>query len=137
MPRSLLLLLAAALLVLGGCATSKKNDGMTNTLNRYGSTVRWGDFETASMFLDPKYREEHPLTSLELSRYQQLRVTAYDDGNGPTPSGENEVTQVVQIGVTNVNTQAERMIIDRQVWRYDAAKNQWWLVSGLPNVTPQ
>ncbi|TCV96062.1 hypothetical protein EC912_102411 [Luteibacter rhizovicinus] len=132
-----LLLLAAALVLLAGCTSAKRSDGLTATLNRYGSTVRWGDFQTAEQFVDPKYREEHPMTSLEASRYAQLRVTAYDDGSGPTPSGENEATQVVQIGLTNINTQAERMIVDKQIWHYDAEKNRWWLMSGLPNVNPQ
>ena len=49
--------------------------------------------------------------------------------------GENEVRQVVRIGIINVNTQAERTVVDQQTWRYDPDKHLWWLVSGLPDVS--
>jgi hypothetical protein len=64
-----------------------------------------------------------------------VRVTGYDDGAGPVPDGENEVRQVVQIGLVNINTQSERTVVDRQTWRYDPEKKRWWLMSGLPDIT--
>ena len=48
---------------------------------------------------------------------------------------DNEVSQIVEIGLVNINTQAARSIIDKQLWRYDAKANHWWLVSGLPDIT--
>jgi hypothetical protein len=48
---------------------------------------------------------------------------------------DNEVSQIVEIGLVNINTQAARSIIDKQLWRYDAKANRWWLVSGLPDIT--
>jgi hypothetical protein len=121
--------------VLAGCATDRRNQTLTTTLNAYASTVRWGDFASAEQFVDPAMREAHPLTPLELARYQQLKVSEYDDGQGPVSTAENEVRQVVHIGLVNINTQAERSVIDRQSWHYDAQKNRWWLTSGLPDVS--
>lgn len=125
------------LLLLAGCATQKRSDTLTSTLSAYAGTVRWGDFQNAAMFIEPKQRADHPLTSLELARFKQVRVSQYEEGSGPVPAGTNAVNQTVQIGLINVNTQSERTIVDHQVWHYDPVAQHWWLTSGLPDITQQ
>ena len=137
MRRILTTLVALATLSLAGCATDQRNDALTTTLNANASAMRWGDFNTALQFVDPKVREAHPLSSLEMARYQQYKVSGYDEGKGPTPNGKFEVVQVVQINLVNVNTQAERTVTDHQTWRYDEASKHWWLESGLPDINRQ
>ncbi len=132
-----LLVLALITLMLAACASAQRNEALTNTLNAYAGVVRWGDFNSALQFVDPKVRSEHPPTPLQMSRYEQFRVTGYDDGQGASPNGENQVRQVVAISLVNNNTQSERTIIDRQTWRYDPESKHWWLVSGLPDITVQ
>ncbi|MFK2872630.1 hypothetical protein ISP13_03735 [Dyella lipolytica] len=127
-------LLSSALL-LSGCATDKRNDALEHTMIEYANAVRWDGFEAAQQFVDPKVREAHPLSSLDLARFKQVQVSGYDDGNGPIPDGENQVRQVVQISVTNIHTQTVRTIVDHQLWKYDAEKNHWWLESGLPDIS--
>lgn len=135
MRRFLLPLLALLVALCGGCATDQRNQTLITTLNAYAGTLRWGDFQTALQFVDPKVRAAHPPSALDLARFQQVRVTGYDDGAGPVPDGENQVRQLVQISLVNVNTQAERTVLDRQTWRYEADKKRWWLMSGLPDIT--
>ena len=135
MRRYLLPLLALVAMLCAGCATDQRNQALIQTLNAYASTLRWGDFQSAMQFVDPKVREAHQPTALDLARYQQVRVTGYDEGPGAVPDGENQVRQVVQIGLVNINTQSERTVIDRQTWRYDPEKKRWWLTSGLPDIT--
>lgn len=137
MRRILIPLVTVSLLALGGCATDKRNDALTTTLNAYASTVRWGDFNSASKFVDPKVLEAHPISPLEMSRYQQYKVSGYDEGNGPVPKGQFEVRQTVQINLVNVNTQSERTVTDHQVWQYDEASKHWYLESGLPDISSQ
>jgi hypothetical protein len=122
-------------LLLSGCASDIRSQTLLKTLNAYANVVRWGDFANAEQFVDPALRAEHPLTPIELSRYKQYRVSDYDDPAAPVVVGENEVRQVVRIGIINVNTQAERTLVDQQTWRYDPDKRLWWLVSGLPDVS--
>ena len=122
-------------LLLGGCATQKRSDTLTTTLTAYSSTVRWGDFQSAAMFIEPKERAKHPLTALELARFKQVRVSQYEEGSGPVPAGQNEVQQTVHIGLINVNTQTERSVVDHQTWHYDEVSKHWWLTSGLPDIT--
>lgn len=135
MRRYLILLVTLATLLFAGCATDQRNQALITTLNAYANTLRWGDFQSALQFVDPKVLQEHPPTDLEMARYRQLRVSDYNDDRGPVPSGENEVQQLVQINLINVHTQSERSVIDRQTWRYDPEKHHWWLTSGLPKVT--
>lgn len=135
MRRFMFMLLALVAMLCAGCATDQRNRSLITTLNAYASTLRWGDFQTALQFVDPKVREANPPTALDLARYAQVRVTGYDEGAGAVPAGENEVRQVVQIGLVNLNTQRERTVVDRQTWRYDPVKKRWWLLSGLPDIT--
>ncbi|PWK86686.1 hypothetical protein [Fulvimonas soli] len=137
MRRLLFLPLLLAALLLAGCATDKRNQSLTATLNAYANTLRWGDFQTAEQFVDPEVREKHPVSALDRARYQQLKVSDYNDDAGPVPDGENQVRQTVQINLVNIHTQTERSVIDHQIWRYDPAKNRWWLTSGLPDVSQQ
>ena len=129
------LLVFVLLLALGGCATSKADQNLLeSTLESYAGAMRWGNFEDAVAFVDPETLKTHPLTSLDLARYHQVQVTAYNE-QPATKAGELEVRQVVEIGLVNINTQSARSVIDHQLWRYDVKAKRWWLVSGLPDIT--
>jgi hypothetical protein len=107
---------------------------LEDTLKNYAATIRWGDMLQAQAFVDPAYRQAHPLSDLDIQRYRQVQVTAYND-QPAAPLNDNEIAQTVEIGLVNVNTQAARSIIDHQVWRYDAKQKHWWLMTGLPDIT--
>jgi hypothetical protein len=131
--------LVALSALLAACATTQlrsKETRLTDTLKAYAATIRWGDVQQAQSFLDPKVLAEHPPTSLELARFKQVQITGYDE-QPAVPAGENEVRQTVEIGLVNVNSQAARSVVDRQVWRYDETAKHWWLMSGLPDITRQ
>ncbi|MEW9573544.1 hypothetical protein ABQJ54_17460 [Rhodanobacter sp. Si-c] len=134
MRRILLLLAANATLLLAGCAQNTRNDNLTATLNAYGGAVRWDGLQSALQFIDPKVLKAHPPTNLDLARYQQVRVTDYDEGAGPTPLNEDEVQQTAQISFVNIHTQVERSVVQHQVWRYDEKTKHWWLESGPPDI---
>jgi hypothetical protein len=140
MRRILSLLSLLSVLLLAGCATAtqqKRGDMLTATLNAYASTLRWGDIQSAVKFLDPKIRDKHPLSELDIARYKQVQVSDYDDGSGPAPAGSNAVQQTVHISLVNIHTQSERGIVDHQIWHYDEKTKHWWLTSGLPDITQQ
>ncbi|MDR2012860.1 MAG: hypothetical protein LBQ20_07450 [Rhodanobacter sp.] len=136
-PRHPLIACALSLvLALTGCSTStsSKQDNLQNTLRAYALALRWNDFTRAQAFIDPKTRTEHPPTALELARFKQVQVVSYEE-RSTLPSGKDEVTQVVEIGLVNVNSQSARSVIDHQLWRYDDQSKHWWLVSGLPDIS--
>ena len=135
MQRLRLSIAVIALGLLAACATNQRSEDLTNTLNAYHSTLRWGDFQHALNFVDPAWREAHPLTPLQLARYKQVRVVGYDEGQGPVPASDTEVRQTVKIGLVNRHTMQQRYIIDHQDWRWDDQAKRWWLTTGLPDIT--
>lgn len=135
MRRLRLTILIIVLAALAGCAASHRRNSLTNTLNAYATTLRWGKFSQSVNFVDPTYRKAHPMTRLRLARYKQVQVVGYDAGQGPTPVSDTEVRQTVKIGLVNKHTQHERSIIDHQTWKWDPKADHWWLETGLPDIT--
>jgi hypothetical protein len=137
MMRRLALIVLSSVLLLSACTMEKvktKETILEETLRTYAATIRWGDMTQALAFVDPKYRQAHPLSDLDLARYRQVQVTAYND-QPAAPLNDNEIAQTVEIGLVNVNTQSARSIVDHQVWRYDEKEKRWWLTTGLPDIT--
>lgn len=98
----------------------------------YSKAIRWNDFEGAWTVLDPAYREAHPVTDAEFSRYEQIQVTAFEDLDSRVlPDGS--VERAVRIELVNRHTLAQRSMRLTELWRYDPATKRWWLASGLPN----
>ena len=129
-------ILVPLLALLGGCATQGKPQKLLqNTLSAYASTVRWGGFGPEALaYVDPEYQKAHPLSTLDMQRYQQVRVSYYHDQPAQNLS-PTEVSQIVEIGVVNEHTQGERAVVDRQHWHWDEKAQRWWLTSGLPDIT--
>jgi hypothetical protein len=120
-----------------GCSTmttQSESRALGTTLVAYANAVRWGDFEQALAFVDKETLKEHPLSSVDMERYKQMKVAAYTE-RPPVPAGLHEVRQIVQISLININTQTERSIVDNQLWRYDEKSKHWHLISGLPDIT--
>ncbi|MHB8912756.1 MAG: hypothetical protein ACYC42_08930 [Lysobacter sp.] len=133
--RLLKIFLFATLLGLAGCA-SMGNEG--NELDKaqyaWSGAIRWGDFEGAMNLIDPKLRDEHPPTSVELERYKQVQISAYRDIGASADLKGGTATRDIEIGVINRHTQAERSVRYRERWRWDPEAKTWWLTTGLPDL---
>lgn len=127
-------LLLCATLALAGCAATRvdRSNGLDQAQYAYSAAIRWGDFEGAWNLVDPKYRQEHPLTSLELERYKQVQISSYRDLAAQV--GADVAVRDIQIGVINRNTLVERQVRYSERWRYDAQAKAWWLSGGLPDL---
>ena len=120
-------------MALAACATPGQRSPRDQMLYDYVSAVRWSDFDAAAKFLDPELLARRPMTDLELERYKQFQVSGYEVKSGSEPAPDT-YEQVVEIRVVNRHTQVERILTDRQRWRWDAEAKRWWLVSGLPDL---
>ena len=120
-------------MALAACATPGQRSPRDQLLYDYVSAVRWSDFDAAAMFLDPELLARQPMTDLELERYKQFQVSGYEVKSASEPA-EGEYEQVVEIRVVNRHTQVEKIITDRQRWRWDPEAKRWWLASGLPDL---
>lgn len=113
--------------------TRKQRVELEKTQTAYASTIRWGTTEEALPYLDPEYTKEHPLTDLELRRYEQVKISSYRAGeNVNMPDGT--VGRTAAVGVINLNTQAERAVSVKEIWRWDAEDKRWLQANGLPDL---
>src|SRR5690554_726972 len=130
------LLFAALLLaLLAACGVGSQQDIRTTTLFNYAGAIRWGHIDDAWSMMDPDYAARHPLSTLERQRFEQVQITGYQV-KGSQMLSEEEMVQLVEIRLINRHTQAERVIQDRQLWRWDKDARRWWLTTGLPDIVP-
>ncbi|MBL8298329.1 MAG: hypothetical protein JNN30_08285 [Rhodanobacteraceae bacterium] len=130
----LLPLLLLCLLAGTAQARSKKDKMMDQILLDYAATLRWNGFEQGIAFIDPEVRATRPISSIDLNRYRQVRVSYYRP-QSPVQVSKTEIQVLAEIGIINNHNQSERSIIDRQTWRWDEKQKRWWLMSGLPTIT--
>ena len=125
--------LCLGVLALSGCAsTGHDSNQLERNQYAYSAAIRWGDFEGAWNLVDPKYREAHPMSSLELERYKQIQVAGYRDMATQTlPDGD--VVREIQIEVVNRHTLTQRSTRYTEHWHFDPVAKTWWLSGGLPD----
>lgn len=133
--RRLLPILALLFAVLAGCGVGSQQDIRQTTLFNYAGAIRWGHIDDAWSMVDPEYARAHPMSALDRERFEQVQVTGYLV-KGTQMLSETEMAQVVEIRLINRHTQAERVITDRQHWRWDEDARCWWLTTGLPKISP-
>lgn len=99
---------------------------------KYASSIRWNEFEMAWGYVEPFYRKDHPLTDLEVERLKQIQVTGYEEKFQETLA-DGSIELRAEIRLINRHTQAERVIMNTQLWRWDEVSKRWWLTNGLPD----
>ena len=113
---------------------NKQKNALLAAQDAYSSGIRWGDFESAWQRVDPQYRQQHPMTPLDLERYAQLQISGYRELDvSVLPDGSP--VRLIEIGVINRHTMAERTVRYREEWRWDAEKKTWWVRQGLPDLS--
>lgn len=134
--KPMLLAVLALLLAFAGDALARRGKMDLLQANQYAwsGAIRWGDFEGALSLVEPGYREAHPITDLELKRYEQVQITAYRERGSTADKKGGVAMRDVEIGVVNRHTQAERTVRYREEWRWDEASKNWWLMTGLPDL---
>ena len=111
----------------------KKGSQLDAVQVAYATAIRWGEFEQAWEYLDPAYREAHPMTELGFERYKQIEVSGYTD-RGSVAGEEGSVIRTIELRVINRHTMAERSLRYREQWRWDPEARRWWMVLGLPDL---
>ena len=136
MLKKYLLLMILCLIVSGqtnASSASKAQKSLDANLASYQLAVRWNDFEAAIGSLDPTIvREEGYSENIE-AQFKNYQVTGYTLKSIAWPN-ELSYMQRVEIRYIEINTQIEKILVDKQSWRYDAVAKRWWLVSGLPKL---
>lgn len=135
-PRAILVIGMVTLVgLLGACGTlDEKDKKRTETMDRYEAVVRWNQFDSMVDFMHPEWLAENPVSSLDIERLHQFRVSQYtvrqvlsDPGGG--------VDRLVQLRLYNKHTAREKVVEYIESWRWDDERGRWMLHSGLPDVT--
>jgi hypothetical protein len=96
-------------------------------LSRYASAIRWGEFEKAVQFQNPARR-----TRLDEAWLKNIHVATYDSILVKDDPNSKVVEQTVEIRYFNEQVGVEKIITDRQVWRYYEDLDKWVLETDLP-----
>ena len=130
------LLFTASLAVsLAGCAVMQAHDRLArldSTVKSYTKALRWGHFDTASGFLQPRHTSPSPV---DARRLEDIRVTSYEILNQVIRDDNEEAVIVVQFSFYHASTGSVHTIEDEQLWWYDAERNTWRLDGQLPDFT--
>jgi len=116
-----------------GCATvsdMKREKRFEMTSAEYGKVVRWIGFETAYQYIKTGQAGEKTPDFKSLDR---IKITSYDVRQSIPSKDQLQVLQIVDIRYYKTDEMIERYIKDSQLWEYDADKQTWHLVSGLPD----
>ena len=122
-----LLAVLLCLIAVAGCSMPKgsKADKLRAAQYAYSGAVRWNDFEGALTLIDPDLREKHKLSEIELERYKQVQISAYNEIGSRVE--ETGAVRDIEIGVINRHTMAERRVRYIENWRWDEEAKTWWL----------
>lgn len=130
---SVALLLGLSLLT--ACASmSPEAEALHRAQYAWSGAIRWGDFTGARHLVDPEYIEQHPITDLELRRYEQIEISYYRDQGASSNLDAGTAVRNIEIGVVNRHDMTERVVDYRESWRYDEEADSWWVTSGLPDL---
>jgi len=136
MKRIVGLALLLTLIVLSGCAAMQDKDRKrTETLERFEAIVRWNQFAAIVDFMHPDWLAENPVSSLDVERLEQFRVSQYSVRQVLSEPEEDGIDRLVQLRMYNRHTARERVIEYVESWRWDEERERWMLHSGLPDVT--
>lgn len=127
----ILLACALAVALSGGCGAVKKDKRavtLQNATNGYQAALRWGYYDTAYGFVTPEIRDKAPTLPIK----DGLRLTGYDVIQAPVMTDEDNAVQTVAIEYLYQDQQVVKQLMDRQLWRWDEKKQNWWLMTGLP-----
>ncbi|MGH8467411.1 MAG: hypothetical protein ACRESP_08395 [Pseudomonas sp.] len=106
---------------------------LEETQRAYDAALRWSTIEDALPYLDPEYTRENPMTDLEVSRYEQVKISSYQGGANQRV-GNDRMGRNVDVSVINKNTQQQREVRVQEIWRWDAEDKRWLQASGLPDL---
>ena len=133
--RLLNLMMLLCVLALAGCASAGRGaDALDRVQYAWSGAIRWGDFEGARNLIDPEFRKAHPVTPLQLARYEQVQISSYRDVGSDRNLELGTAVRDIELGVINRHTLAERTVRYREEWRWDAEAGTWWLQGGLPDL---
>ena len=127
-----LLAVLLAVQLLGGCQTlaeKRQSTRLEKALHAYELIMRWGDLGNIDQFA---LASDTAQSSEILENADKIRVTHYEVLSGPVAIDADTVMQQVLIRYIVRDTQVQKELLDRQVWRYVPEQKTWKRISKPP-----
>jgi len=131
--RSLLLLLATAVILAACAGTGQAERERQQAMDRWESLIRWNEHDALVDMIHPDWLAENPIPALDLERLRQFRVTQYRVRQVVADPDGLGVERQVEIRLYHVHSARERVIRHHEQWRYDEDRGRWFMHSGLPD----
>jgi len=122
-------------LLLTACASNDANMRLGDNLFAYSQAIRWSDYIKAANFIHPNDRPPASQLEFQLSRLSNVKIVGYTEIQRQATVSGDIAEQTVELRVLNNHTKGERIVLDRQRWRWDPDARRWWLISGLPQLS--
>jgi hypothetical protein len=128
------LLVIVLLLSMAGTAMAAmpKKSVLEKNQYAYSAALRWGDFEGAWSMVDPKVREEKPISAADHLRYEQIQIVGYREISKMPGPDETELREI-ELEFVHRSTNSRRSVRYTEVWRFDTKARNWW-IAGLPDI---
>ncbi len=126
--------LGFALLAMLGCASNPFSDtdkqtALKDAQRRYTELVRWGEIESASVYVDPAIAGDYLDTA---QFFDDIRFTDFESGALQFGEGSNTATVNVVYHAYSTKTLVEKTFRERQEWYREASADNGWRVR--PNL---
>jgi hypothetical protein len=129
--------LGIVLLAALGCANpfidfNGKQSALEEAQGRYTELVRWGEIESASIYVDPTITADFLATA---ARFEDIRITQFE--SGPPQFGEGSETATVNVvyHAYSTKTLVEKKFYEKQEWyRDESAGNDWRVRPDLAGI---
>ncbi len=126
------LLIATAAALIGGCERLKRQDQtsrLDQSLTGYASAIRWGSFETAQAFAQPRAGAPLPLGGQVPSG---IKVTGYTIRINSVNENGDEANVSFTFTYSGENSASVRTVEQTDTWYYDVNGKAWLLDGSLP-----
>ena len=127
-------ILSIFILIVTGCATMNEREMLKSleaVTDKYENSIRWGNYEAANSFIEKSEESKH--NTLDFKRLRKIKVSLYSVRNRDVEKEELRAMQVVEIRYYHIDYMIEKVLIDKQLWEYDASEEKWHLKSGFPD----
>ncbi len=130
-----ILLLLLVVVSLNACNTVKQYDRgkrLQDILWQHQKMVRWGKFSALVMFYDPEKLAQYPMPDTQ--KLKQIKIVDYNVEYSNFSKDGSEFYQIVEIEYYHERTGVVGHVEDKQVWKFDEAKNHWFLTTAFPTI---
>jgi hypothetical protein len=126
-------ILSVCALLLIGCATLedwKQRDLFHMTSESYEQALLSGQYREAIRFIKVQSPEQ---PAINFKWLKKIKVTSYDIVTTEEIKEKLSVLQTVEINYYNKDYLVEKILVDKQLWKYDVKDKTWYLHSSFPD----